>query len=71
MAERRNADLFEVLIRQISKDSEIDVILGKTFRVNGHAKLFEPIRNLLHRRPRADFTATTSAESLAILPEKL
>ena len=50
MAER-DAKLFEVLIGQIGKDGEIDVVLGKTLGVLGHAELFEPVRNLLHRGP--------------------
>jgi hypothetical protein len=31
---------------------DIDPILGKTLGVLGHAELFEPVSNLLHRRPR-------------------
>ena len=45
----RDADLFEVLIGQIAEDRDIDVVLGKALRVLGHAELFEPVRNLLHR----------------------
>jgi hypothetical protein len=33
MAERQNADLFEVLICEISKDGQIDVVLGKALSV--------------------------------------
>ena len=39
MAERRNADLFEVLIRQVSKDGKIDVVLGKALSVLPEAEL--------------------------------
>jgi hypothetical protein len=37
------------LICQVTKDREIDIVLGKTLRVLGHAELSEPVRNLLHR----------------------
>ena len=47
----RDTKLFEVLIGQVAKDGGVDVALGKALRVLGHAELFEPIRNLLHRRP--------------------
>ena len=53
MAKRGNADLFEVLIGQLGQKGEIDIVLGKTLRVLGHAKLFEPIRDLLHQLPMA------------------
>jgi len=33
MAQRQNADLFEVLICEISKDGQIDVVLGKALSV--------------------------------------
>ena len=49
MAERSNAHLFEVLIGQVAKDREIDIVLGKALGALGHAELFEPVRNLLHR----------------------
>jgi hypothetical protein len=49
MAKRRNADLFEVLICQISKDGKIDVVLGKALSVLPETELLEPVRNLLHR----------------------
>src|SRR5215472_7436874 len=51
MAERRNADLFEVLIGQVTQDREIDMVLGKALCVLGHAEVVEPIRNLLHAGP--------------------
>jgi len=48
VAERGDAYLFQVLIGQITKDREIDVVLSKALRVLGHAEFFEPIRNFLH-----------------------
>jgi hypothetical protein len=51
MSKRRNANLLEVLICQITQDSEINVVLGKPLNVLLHTKLFEPVRNLLHRSP--------------------
>ena len=47
----KDADLLEVLISQIAKDRDINAIFGKALRVLGHAELFEPICNLLHRGP--------------------
>src|SRR5215831_26576 len=49
MAERHNADLFEVLICEINKDGKIDVVLGKALSVLLETELLEPVRNLLHR----------------------
>ena len=43
---------FEVLIRQIRKDAEIDLVLGKALSVLPEAELLKPVRNLLHRGPR-------------------
>jgi hypothetical protein len=36
---------------QVWQDREIDPVLGKTLRVFGHAELFQPVGNLLHRAP--------------------
>ena len=49
----RDTKLLEVLIGQVAKDGDINVVLGKALRVLGHAELFEPLRNLLHRGPVA------------------
>jgi hypothetical protein len=46
-----NSEVFEVLIGQVGKDREINAVFGKTLCVLGHAEFFEPISNLLHRRP--------------------
>ena len=46
-----NTKLFEVLIGQVAKDGDINVVLGKALRVLGHAERFEPVRNLRHRGP--------------------
>jgi hypothetical protein len=40
MAERGNADFFEVLIGQLTEDREINVVLGKVLGVLGHAEFF-------------------------------
>ena len=45
----RDAEFFQILICQLGKNVEIDVVLGKAPGVLGHAGLFEPVRNLLHR----------------------
>jgi hypothetical protein len=49
MAERDDSNLLRVLIGQVSEDSEINIVISKALRVLGHAELFEPFCNLLHR----------------------
>jgi hypothetical protein len=39
---------FQVLIRQVRKDAEVNAIFDETLGVLGHPELFEPVRNLLH-----------------------
>jgi hypothetical protein len=51
MAKRRNTNLFEVLIGQVTQDREINIVLGKALGILGQAELFEPVRDLLHRDP--------------------
>lgn len=48
MAERRNPKFFQILIRQVAKDREIDIVVSKALRVLGHAEFFQPVSNLLH-----------------------
>ena len=50
---QRNADVFQILIGQMAEYRNINFVVDKAFRVLGHAELFEPVRNLLHRGPRA------------------
>jgi hypothetical protein len=35
---------------------DVDLVVGKALRILGHAEFFEPICNLLHRRPPTDLT---------------
>src|SRR6516162_5784541 len=56
MPERRDANLFEILIDQVTQNIEINIILGKALRVLPETELSEPVRNLLHRRPSTDLT---------------
>jgi hypothetical protein len=60
----QDADVFQVLIRQMREYREINSILGKPLGVLGHAELFEPVRNLLHcgvpRLPPPEFRASGS-----------
>jgi hypothetical protein len=37
------------LIGQTAEYRDIDIVLGKALGMLGHAELFEPVRNLLHR----------------------
>ena len=57
MAERCNANLFEVLISQISQNDKADVILGKTLSVLPETELLKPVRNLLHRSRAPSFSS--------------
>jgi hypothetical protein len=61
IAERRNTDLFEFLIGQITQDREINIVLGKAPGILGQAELFEPVRDLLHRAPSAGLHNQVSA----------
>src|SRR5215472_5909521 len=56
MPERRDTNLFEILIGQVTQNLEVNIILGKALRVLPETELFEPVRNLLHRRPSTDLT---------------
>jgi hypothetical protein len=49
MPERRNANLFEILIGQFTQNGKINVVLSEMLNVLLHIKLLKPIRNLLHR----------------------
>ena len=49
-----HAKSIKVLVRQLAENLNIDVVLGEASRILGHAELFEPICNLLHRGPPAD-----------------
>ena len=52
---KQDADIFEVLIRQMRERRNINPVLGKALGVLGHAELFEPVGNLLHcRKPPRD-----------------
>jgi hypothetical protein len=46
---RAKPQLFQVLVREIRKDAEVNTMFQKTVGVLGHAEFFEPVRNLLHR----------------------
>src|SRR5215217_5450604 len=52
MAQRRDTQLFEVLISQIAQYREIDVVVGKALRVVRHDETLEPVRNVLHSTSR-------------------
>jgi hypothetical protein len=51
MPERRDTNLFEILIGQVTQNLEVNIILGKALSVLPETELFEPVRNLLHRWP--------------------
>jgi hypothetical protein len=66
MTERRNANLFEVLIGQIRQDDKTNVVPGKARRVLSETELLKPVRNLLHRDPRLAFRSCVAALGLFI-----
>ena len=47
----RDTDVFQVLIGQVAKDSEINAVFSKALRVLRHAEFFKPVSNLSHRDP--------------------
>jgi hypothetical protein len=49
---KKDPDVHKVLISQMGENRDIDAVIGKGFRVLGHAELFEPVRNLLHLQLR-------------------
>jgi hypothetical protein len=53
MPEQRDTNLFEILIGQVTKNLEVNTILGKALSVLPKADLFEPVRYLLHRARRS------------------
>jgi hypothetical protein len=66
----RDAYVLEILIGQIPKGTNVNIIFGKALGVLGHPQLIKPIRNFLHRgraqrfrRGSIEFSATI-AESL-------
>jgi hypothetical protein len=60
MAERRNTDLFEVLIGQVWQDREIDMVLSKAVGILGQTKLLEPVRDVLHSNPPQIYPGLTA-----------
>src|SRR5215475_15949480 len=56
MPDRGDANLFEILVGQVTQNFEINIILGKALSVLPETEPFEPVRNLLHRRPSTDLT---------------
>src|SRR5262249_9460384 len=64
---KRNTNVLEVLVGEITQDTHvIDAVISKELGVLGHAELFEPVRNLLHRghqgRSWSSFWATATKE---------
>src|SRR5262249_18429575 len=60
MPDRGDANLFKILVGQVTQNFEINIILGKALSVLPETEPFEPVRNLLHRRPSTEFDATRS-----------
>src|SRR5215831_3620756 len=52
----QDTDVLEVLISQMRESRDTDPVFGKALRILGHAELFEPVCNLLHRgTPSKDY----------------
>ena len=56
MPERRDTNLFEILIGKVLKNIEINIILGKALSVLPETELFQPVRNWFHCRLSTDLT---------------
>jgi len=46
---KRDAYVLEILIGQIPKGTNVNIVFGKALGVLGHSQLLEPVRNFLHR----------------------
>jgi len=56
--------VFKMLIGQVGENREINAVFSKTIRVLGHAELFEPVRNLLHRDPSLGRTCSVHRKDI-------
>jgi hypothetical protein len=48
------------LIRRLRKNADLDALFGKAFGALGHAEIFEPVCNLLHRGHQGQTVACLS-----------
>src|SRR5262245_26903006 len=69
MPDRRNADLFEILIGQVIQNIKINIVLSKALGVLLHTELFEPVRNMLHRIP-LEFDVRSAPAGPCVHPTK-
>jgi hypothetical protein len=46
---KRNAYVLEILIGQIPKGTNVNIVFGKALGVLGHPQPIKPVRNFLHR----------------------
>jgi hypothetical protein len=60
----RDAEIFEMLLCQVGKNGNIDLVFGKPLRILGHSEVFEPVRNLLHRGHQGPVVAYLSFRPL-------
>jgi hypothetical protein len=51
-----NTDFPKVLICEMAENGNVNLVLGKALSVLPETEPFEPVRNLLHRRPSTDLT---------------
>ena len=63
---KQDADVLEILIGQMAQYRDINFVLGKALRVLGHAELFEPVRNLLHRGLSLHHAARSTRMSISL-----
>ena len=71
MTKRSDTEVFQILICQIPENREIDIVVSKALGVLGHPKLFEPVRNLLHRGHRTPQSCSNNLWTRAIEIETL
>jgi hypothetical protein len=65
---KQDPQFFQILIREIRKDAEVNAIFEETLGVLGHAEFLEPVRNLLHR---GDQQACSRAEFSPVATDRL
>ena len=49
MAQRGDAEFFQIGVGELREKSKIDVVLGKALRVLPETELLKPVSDLLHR----------------------
>jgi hypothetical protein len=70
MPERRNANLFEILIGQVTQNGEINVVLGKALSVVPETELFEPVPQSAASLPGISIVSFSISRTRCIHPAR-